>query len=84
MFGSILILAIDKLLNASYIRFSMLVQLRLPIECIAERLSALRKDLVEIMLKPPDIRREAGKLPHSVNLLVPVLVSAMSMAFDQG
>jgi len=49
---------------------------------VAKRLPALLKYLVKIVLKPPDVWREASKLPHSFDLLVPVLVSTMRMAFD--
>lgn len=44
--------------------------------------SALSKDLVEVVLGPPDVGVEAGELPHAVDLLVPVGVVAVSVALD--
>jgi hypothetical protein len=49
---------------------------------LAKLVSALSEDLVEVVLEPPDIRVEAGELPHAVDLLVPVGVVAVSVALD--
>jgi hypothetical protein len=43
-------------------------------------LPPIRKDLIKIILAPPDIRRQAGKLPRTIHLLVPMLVGAVGMA----
>jgi hypothetical protein len=38
------------------------------------------KHLIKIILSPPDIRRQTGKLPHAIYLLVPMLVGAVGIA----
>jgi hypothetical protein len=49
---------------------------------LAKLISALSKDLVKVVLEPPDIRVQARELPHAVNLLVPMGVVAVRMALD--
>lgn len=49
---------------------------------LAEGFSARSENLVEVILEPPDLRVQAGKLPHAVDLLVPVGVGAVSMSLD--
>lgn len=49
---------------------------------LAERISATGKDLVKVVLEPTDIGAESGELPLAVDLLIPVLVGAVGMAFD--
>lgn len=40
------------------------------------------KDLIKVILSPPDIWVQSSKLPLSINLLVPMLVCAVSMALE--
>jgi hypothetical protein len=40
------------------------------------------ENLVEVKLAPSDIWVETGKLPHTINLLVPMLVVAVGMTLD--
>ena len=49
---------------------------------LAEAIAAAREDLVEVVLGPPDVGVEAGKLPHAVNLAVVVSVVAVGVALD--
>jgi hypothetical protein len=49
---------------------------------IPELVSPIGKHLVEVVLKPPDVGAQPGKLPHAVDLAVPVLVGAVGVALD--
>jgi hypothetical protein len=49
---------------------------------LAKLISALGKDLVEVVLVPPDIRVQASELPYAVDLLVPMDVVAVRVALD--
>lgn len=49
---------------------------------LTELVSAGSKDLVEVVLEPPDVWAETSKLPHTVDLLVPVGVCAVGVALD--
>jgi len=49
---------------------------------IAKSITTFSEHLVKVILKPPDIWAESGKLPHPIDLLVPVGVGAVGMALD--
>ena len=53
---------------------------RLSLNLLTMLIPTLRKDLVKVVLAPSDIRAESRKLPHTVLLLVPVLVGAVCMS----
>ena len=38
------------------------------------------KDLIKVILRPPNIRTQTGKLPHAIDLSVPVLVGGVGVA----
>src|SRR2546430_9389268 len=50
--------------------------------CVAKSIATVSEHLVKVVLEPSDIWAKTGKLPHSVNLLVPVGVGAVSVALD--
>jgi hypothetical protein len=50
--------------------------------CVAKSIATISEHLVKVVLEPFDIWAKTGKLPHSVNLLVPMGVGAVSVTLD--
>lgn len=49
---------------------------------LAHLIPTLSKDLIKVILRPPDIRVQTRKLPHAINLLVPMDIVTVRMALD--
>ena len=47
-------------------------------------LPARSKDLIKLILRPPDIWAEARKLPHTLDLLIPVRIEAVRISLQDG
>lgn len=47
-----------------------------------KQVHGINKDLVEVILSPPDVGGQPGKFPRPVDFLVPVLVSPMGIPTD--
>lgn len=47
-----------------------------------EALPSTRKHLIEVIFEPPDIRRQASKLPYPIDLPIPMLISTVRMSLD--
>lgn len=50
---------------------------------VTQLITTLSKDSVKVILGPSDVWTQTGKLPDAIDLLVPMLVRAMSMALDK-
>jgi len=64
-------------------RLLLVADLLLRARLSTKALPPTRKNFIKIILGPPDIRRQARKLPHAIHLLVPMLIGAVGMALDR-